>query len=147
MVEIKQDLPPAGGYAAVNWTRVPAKKFFTGYQMIAGYLGLFAFGFWLTNRMHKVFRIRKVENRSCYNAIFPLLLAERDREFLKQLSRNRDEEAKLMKNVEGWKVGQYYDLPIYEHPDRGLTSPIISEFYAHADPKYLWERLNYAMNK
>ena len=48
--------------------------------MIAGYLGLFAFGFWLTNRMHKVFKNRKIEQRSSHNAIFPLLLAERDRE-------------------------------------------------------------------
>ena len=48
--------------------------------MIAGYLGLFAFGFWLTNRMHKVFKNRQIEQRSSHNAIFPILLAERDRE-------------------------------------------------------------------
>ena len=67
--------------------------------------------------------------------------------YLKQLRRNRDEEAHLMRDVPGWKVGQLYDLPVYDHPNRGLTDPEICEFYAHADPKFLWERLEYGMYK
>lgn len=46
----------------------------------------------------------RVENRSGRLAILPVLVAERDREYLKQLRRNRDEEEELMKNVEGWEV-------------------------------------------
>lgn len=42
--------------------------------------------------------------RSAHHAILPALIAERDREYLKQLRRNRDEEAKLMANVKGWEV-------------------------------------------
>lgn len=42
--------------------------------------------------------------RSGRHAILPMLLAERDREYLKQIRSNRDEESKLMANVEGWKV-------------------------------------------
>ena len=38
--------------------------------------------------------------KSASLAITPLMLAERDREFLKQLRRNRDAEEKLMKDVE-----------------------------------------------
>ncbi|KAI8116621.1 hypothetical protein CVS40_11332 [Lucilia cuprina] len=41
----------------------------------------------------------RIEMRSAQNVIFPILIAERDREYLKQLRRNRDEEAKLMANV------------------------------------------------
>jgi len=126
---------------------MPAKKFFSGYQMVAGYIAVFGFGFWLTNRMYKVFRTRKVEMRSAHNAIFPILLAERDREYLKQLTRNRAEEAELMKDVPGWEVGKYYDLPIYTKPVGSFTNPQICEFYAHSDPKHLWERLNYIMWK
>jgi len=46
----------------------------------------------------------KIEIKSSDLALTPLMLAERDREFLKQCRRNRDAEAKLMENVEGWKA-------------------------------------------
>lgn len=42
--------------------------------------------------------------RSAKMAIYPMLLAERDREYLKQLRRNRDAEAELMRDVPGWEV-------------------------------------------
>ena len=60
------------------------------------------------------------------------MLAERDREYLKQCrrfnissrnemiiiillkTRNRDAEAKLMGNEEGWEVGTWYGHPIYK---------------------------------
>lgn len=74
--------------------------------------------------------------RSADFAIFPLLLAERDREYLKQLRRNRDEEGKLMANVEGWKVGTWYGEPIYKtRPSDELIEPSLTDFYAHADLK------------
>lgn len=50
----------------------------------------------------------EIEMRSAQNVIFPILIAERDREFLRQLRRNRDEEAELMKNVPGWEVNCDY---------------------------------------
>lgn len=79
---------------------------------------------------------RELEMRSADFAIFPLLLAERDREYLKQLRRNRDEESKLMANVEGWKVGTWYGEPIYKtRPAEELVEPLISEYYVHADLK------------
>lgn len=46
----------------------------------------------------------EIEMRSAKMAIYPMLLAERDREFLKQLRRNRTAEADLMRDVPGWKV-------------------------------------------
>ncbi|KAG7176666.1 NADH dehydrogenase [ubiquinone] 1 alpha subcomplex subunit 13-like [Homarus americanus] len=77
-------------------------------------------------------RLQDVEMRSGRLAIEPLLLAERDREFLKQIRRNRNEEEKLMANVEGWEVGKYYDEPIYKtvKEDR-FIDPIIPEYYVH----------------
>lgn len=78
----------------------------------------------------------KIEQRSAEFAIYPLLLAERDREYLKHLRRNRDSEAELMANVEGWKVGTWYGEPIYKtQPDDHLVEPRILEYYAHADVK------------
>lgn len=46
----------------------------------------------------------EIEMRSARNVVFTVLLAERDREYLKQLRRNRDEESKLMAKVKDWEV-------------------------------------------
>ena len=67
--------------------------------------------------------------KSASLALTPLMLAERDREFLKQLRklvefvrilqylplfRNRDAEEKLMANVEGWEVGTFYGHKVFK---------------------------------
>lgn len=84
----------------------------------------------------------EIEQRSADFAIYPLLLAERDREYLKQLRRNRDSEAELMANVEGWKVGTWYGEPIYKtKPKDYLVEPRLTEFYVHADLKDLEKRM------
>ena len=57
---------------------------------------------------------QQIEMKSASLAIEPLMLAERDREFLKQLRRNRDAEEKLMKDVEGWEVGTFYGHKVYK---------------------------------
>lgn len=69
-------------------------------------------------------------------AIYPILQAERDRELLKQLRRNRDEEAKLMANVEGWQVGTWYGEKIYNTiPDNTFVLPKFYEYYVHTNYK------------
>lgn len=78
----------------------------------------------------------EIEERSAEFALYPLLLAERDREYLRQLRRNRDEEAKLMANVEGWKVGTWFGEPIYKtKPKDYFVQPYFYEFYAHVSDK------------
>ena len=62
--------------------------------------------------------------RSARMALFPLLIAERDREFLKQLTRNRDEEEKLMADVPGWKVGTWYGEPVFKTPVSRPQGPV-----------------------
>ena len=54
-----------------------------------------------------------IEDYSARRAIEPLLLAERDREFLRQVRKNRDKEADLMKDVAGWEVGTYFGTPVF----------------------------------
>ena len=77
--------------------------------------------------------MQQTEYRSATLALTPMMLAERDREYLKQCRRcgfesfwfhqrwwlvinfrNRDAEAKLMANEEGWEVGTWYGHPIYK---------------------------------
>lgn len=129
----KQDLPPPGGYKKIPFARIPQKTYLSGFQMFAGYviatgIGLVAYYFTAKEVKHE-----KIEMRSARNVIQPIMIAERDREFLKQLNRNRKEEEDLMKNVEGWKVGTWYGEPIYKtEPEDKLHEPIFKEFYAHA---------------
>merc|ERR1712183_1168643 len=70
--------------------------------------GSMAYGYWQYKRGIKVVRKQEIEMKSAGLALIPLTLAERDREFLKQLRRNRDAEEKLMADVEGWEVGTFY---------------------------------------
>lgn len=125
--------------------------------MIGTYVAVTAVGIGIYYLTAKKVRRDEIEMRSAQNVILPLLIAERDREFLRQLRRNRDEEAELMKNVPGWEVrasqtndgcllyilflylcqvGTWYGEPIFKTlPEDTLVTPIFKEFYAHADWK------------
>lgn len=76
--------------------------------MIGTYVAVTAAGLGIYYLTAKKVKRDEIEMRSAQNVIFPILIAERDREFLRQLRRNRDEEAELMKNVPGWEVNCDY---------------------------------------
>lgn len=81
--------------------------------MFAGYIGMTVGGLYLYNLNYKQIIRSEIEMRSAKMAIYPMLLAERDREFLKQIRRNRDAEAELMRDVPGWEVDMFYILQSY----------------------------------
>lgn len=111
--------------------------------MIAGYAGITSVGLFIYYLTCKEIKRNEIEMRSARHALFPILFAERDREYLKQLRRNRDEETELMKNVEGWKVGTWFGEPIYKTlPKDTLVDPIFKEYYAHASYKSYADRAN-----
>ena len=60
----------------------------------------------------------------CKNSLFV-------RRFLKQLRENRDEEAELMKDVPGWKVGTLYGEPVYHNPANKFPVVTPVEYYVH----------------
>ncbi|XP_049871553.1 NADH dehydrogenase [ubiquinone] 1 alpha subcomplex subunit 13 [Pectinophora gossypiella] len=137
----KQDLPPQGGYQPIPYKRVPAKTFFSGYTMFAGYLGMTAGALYLYYLNYKEIKKHEIEMRSSKMAIYPMLLAERDRAYLKQLRKNRDAEAELMKDVPGWEVGTFYGERVYKLlPPDTLVEPIFHEYYAHSEPKEWFRR-------
>lgn len=136
-----QDLAPPGGYAKFNFKRVPLKPILSGKQLFAGYFFISAgatYVYYLTDREIKR---EQIEMRSSRNVMFPILIAERDREYLKQLRRNRDEEDRIMKNVPGWKTGTWFGEPVFKtaKPD-DWQNPIMQEFYAHTADKYFFSR-------
>ncbi|KAI5651537.1 GRIM-19 protein domain-containing protein [Phthorimaea operculella] len=137
----KQDLPPPGGYKPIPYKRVPAKTFFSGYAMFAGYIGITTGALALFYINQKRIKKNEIEMRSAKMAIYPMLLAERDREYLKQIRRNRDAEAELMKDVPGWEVGTYYGERVYKNiPADTLVEPIFHEYYAHTEPSEWFRR-------
>jgi len=54
------------------------------------------------------------------------------------MRRNRDIEAELMKNVEGWEVGTYYGEPIFflDEEDQ-YREPIYDEYFVHVPHSFL----------
>lgn len=109
--------------------------------MIGAYVAITTAGLYVYYLTCKKIKMEEIEMRSAQNVIYPILVAERDREYLKQLRRNRDEEAKLMANVKGWEVGTWYGEPIYKTiPKDTLLTPIFKEFYIHTDYDSLAKR-------
>merc|ERR1712018_1013848 len=89
----KQDLPPKGGYAAINFKRIPAKTIVNAPILFGGFFLVQAYGMWRYSLWKQRRDRERIEERSAQLALEPLLLAERDREYLKQVRRNRDAEA------------------------------------------------------
>merc|ERR1712051_828244 len=50
----KQDLPPKGGYAPINYKRIPARQVLNGPLIYAGLFGSMAYGYWQYKRGIKV---------------------------------------------------------------------------------------------
>ncbi|XP_032805881.1 NADH dehydrogenase [ubiquinone] 1 alpha subcomplex subunit 13 [Petromyzon marinus] len=104
--KVKQDMPPPGGYGPVDYKRNLPKRGLSGYSMFAIGIGLMLYGqyrIFKWNRERRRLQIEELESRI---AILPLLQAEQDRHVLQQVRENLEEEAKIMKDVPGWKVGE-----------------------------------------
>ncbi|XP_059486362.1 NADH dehydrogenase [ubiquinone] 1 alpha subcomplex subunit 13 [Neocloeon triangulifer] len=140
----KQDMPPPGGYRSIPFLRNPAKSYFNGVTLIAGFVGLTTVGCALWISSSKRLKKHRIEMRSGSLAITPLLLAEKDREMLRQLRRNRDEETILMANVPGWEVGTYYGEKVYTTiPEDTWRDPFAREYYAHASERDFRKRAHF----
>lgn len=139
-----QDLPPEGGYKPITYKRVPAKSFFNGWGLVGTYVGVTIIAMYVYYLTCKAVLRNDLEERSARFALKPLLTAERDREYLKQMLRNREEERELMKNVKGWVVGTYYGEKLYKLPENETVQGSIHDYYVHAKNKYKIQRRDFA---
>ncbi|KAL6257868.1 hypothetical protein P5V15_011466 [Pogonomyrmex californicus] len=130
-----QDLPPKGGYGPIQTERIKLRSIL-GTKSVIGFLLFSTFGGLYTYYLnYKKIKREQIEMRSAKLAILPLLIAERDRAVLKQMRRNRDVEAELMKNVERWEVGTYYGEPIFFLDDSNqYRDPLFPEHFVFSDP-------------
>eukprot|EP00088_Acartia_fossae_P050532 TRINITY_DN56622_c0_g1_i1.p1 TRINITY_DN56622_c0_g1~~TRINITY_DN56622_c0_g1_i1.p1 ORF type:complete len:152 (+),score=13.69 TRINITY_DN56622_c0_g1_i1:49-504(+) len=127
----KQDLPPKGGYAPIHFKRIPARTVLNAPLIYGGLLASMAYGYWDYKKGMRKLTIERVEMKGADIALQPLMLAERDREYLKQCRRNRDHEAELMKDVEGWEVGTWYGHPVFKTTGDKWVDPDVNEYYVH----------------
>lgn len=121
--KVKQDMPPPGGYAPIDYKRNLPKRGLTGYSMFGIGIGMMLFGYWRIFKWNRERRRLQIEDLEARIAIMPLLQAEQDRITLKMLRENLEEEAIIMKDVPGWKVGE----SVF-HTDR-WTKPLPNELF------------------
>ena len=111
----KQDLPPKGGYAPIDFKRIPARVVMGGKALIGGFIVYQSvMAYYLVKYRLPQTLARHREAQDFRLALTPLLLAERDRGYIKQLKANRAAEEDLMKDVEGWEVGTWYGEKVYK---------------------------------
>ncbi|XP_067935308.1 NADH dehydrogenase [ubiquinone] 1 alpha subcomplex subunit 13-like [Watersipora subatra] len=132
MATYKQDMPPSGGYHPYDFVRRVKPRLISGKFLFLGFaawttaaLAIHRWGF------KKNVIEPELENREAHIAMEPILLAERNRHYLKQLVRNREAEKEIMKDVPGWVPGTFYGTPIYYR--KGVWDDLsIEEYYAHS---------------
>ncbi|XP_045907337.1 NADH dehydrogenase [ubiquinone] 1 alpha subcomplex subunit 13 [Micropterus dolomieu] len=104
--KVKQDMAPLGGYASFDYKRNLPKRGLSGYSMFGIGIGIMVFGYWRLFRWNRERRRLQIEEMEARIALMPLLQAEHDRRTLRMLRENLEEEAIVMKDVPGWKVGE-----------------------------------------
>jgi len=139
----RQDMPPTGGYGPIEYARKIQKPRISGYGMFGIFIGVTTFAWvrWVFTQK-KIVRPNRLEENDAKVALEPFLLAERNRLFLTQLRKNRDDENEIMKDVPGWKTGTWMGEPLLAN--QAGRFPIISpeEYYAHTTPYELYDRMN-----
>ncbi|KAK1266526.1 NADH dehydrogenase [ubiquinone] 1 alpha subcomplex subunit 13-A [Acorus gramineus] len=129
MVSVKdmpvlQDGPPPGGFPPVRYARrIPTK----GPSAVAIFLaafGAFSYGMYQVGKGNKIRRALKEEKYAARRAILPILQAEEDKRFVEQYKKYLDEEARIMKDVPGWKIGEsVYHSKRWTPPATGELRP------------------------
>jgi len=136
---VVQDMPPAGGYSALNWKKTVRPKGSSGVFWFGAYIGYTVIMYSWWKYFHKFYKRTEFETTECRIAAEPFLLAEGDRNMLKAMWINREEERELMKDVPNWIVGTWYGEKVFNDMSR-MTYPTRAEMYAHCDPKELHKR-------
>lgn len=120
---MKQDMPPPGGYGPIDYKRHLPRRGLSGYSLFALGIGSLLLGYYTIIKWNRERRRLLIEDLEARIALMPLLQAEADRRTLRLMRQNLDEEAKIMKDVPGWKVGESLF-----HTDRWVP-PTVDELY------------------
>ncbi|XP_066599696.1 NADH dehydrogenase [ubiquinone] 1 alpha subcomplex subunit 13 isoform X2 [Prorops nasuta] len=128
-----QDMPPPGGYAAINTDKIFNKSKIRGKTIYLAYTAILTLGLAMHTYLKRKDVYLKMEQDGSFRAIAPFLDAEMKRQLLRTERKNMEIENKLMRNEPGWEMGTYFGLPLY------YTAKPDDYYY----PTY-YEYLNYA---
>merc|ERR1712083_178054 len=150
----KQDMPPEGGYAPVNFKRIPAKTLIRGKWLFVGIVGYHAaaLAYYAAYQRPMLKKIR-TEHNGFRLALSPLILAERDRAFIKECKKQRDAEEELMADTPDWEVGTWFGQKVYKTvPDDKLLHYYCvgwpsDEWMAHYEQNGIWYDLREVSTK
>uniref|UniRef100_A0ACD5WRI0 Uncharacterized protein n=1 Tax=Avena sativa TaxID=4498 RepID=A0ACD5WRI0_AVESA len=121
---ILQDGPPPGGFAPVRYARRIPTTGPSAWAIFLTTFGAFSWGMYQVGKGNKVRRALKEEKIAARSAILPMLQAEEDERFVKEWKKYLEEEARIMKNVPGWKVGEsVYNSGKWMPPATGELRP------------------------
>uniref|UniRef100_A0A5F4W8K6 NADH dehydrogenase [ubiquinone] 1 alpha subcomplex subunit 13 n=1 Tax=Callithrix jacchus TaxID=9483 RepID=A0A5F4W8K6_CALJA len=119
--KVKQDMPPAGGYIDYKWNLL--RRGLSGYSMLALGIGTLLYWYWKIIKCNRKRRRLQIKDFKARITLMPLFQAETDRRILHMLRENLEEEAIIMKDVTGWKVGESVFNPTRWVP------PLLVELY------------------
>ncbi|CAI4221217.1 unnamed protein product [Auanema sp. JU1783] len=143
--QVRQDMPPSGGYRSFNFNRTFPKIVWRPGVVVAAVFGASVVGAYQALESKKDDITEKFEDVDINNAMQPFLTAERDRYWLKLLSKNRELESEIMKDVPGWKTGTWYGEPVYFTLGDKWWDPSATEIFAHSwgsvsEREHLWRQ-------
>ncbi|CAH8848497.1 unnamed protein product [Trichobilharzia szidati] len=131
MTSYKQEMPPPGGYSPLDFSRKMPRGTLNGLVTLGCLYATTFVGIQIYHYRKEKAAVVEREDQENRIALTPFILAEQQRLYMKQLRRNRDYEKELMKDVANWKVGHWFDYPVFHNP-RGLwCDPYKEDFYAH----------------
>ena len=118
----RQDMPPKGGYPTIDWKRGARPRGPSGAAIWGGIIGLTVFGFYNISKTNAERRMCHKEQREARMAIMPFLMAEADTMRHIEQKKLLAHEREIMKNVEGWKVGESVYSKGYAKPTHGIST-------------------------
>jgi len=103
---VRQDGPPPGGFPPVRYARRIANSGPSGLAVVLFSSVVIGWGMYQVGQGNLHRRALKAEKIAARQAILPLIQAEEDARFVREKKKFIEEEAKIMANVPGWKVGE-----------------------------------------
>jgi NADH dehydrogenase (ubiquinone) 1 alpha subcomplex subunit 13 len=103
---VVQDGPPPGGFPSVRYARRLPSTGPTGPTLFLVSGAVMAYGFYLVGQTNIEKRALRAEKTAARRALVPVLQAEEDRRYVAMKQAQERQEAEVMKNVRGWKVGE-----------------------------------------
>lgn len=115
-----QDLPPPGGFGPITYRRHLPKRGPPGWLLLTGGFGVIIGGLLLHAKGVRISKELDREKRQARMMLLPLFMAEGDLQYLEKVRKSHELEAKIMKDIPGWKVGE---MPY--HGDRFVRESIL----------------------